>query len=632
MAPALTQHKATCPLWPELSVFTAVTLGSLPQRVTRTVLDTHFSDGHAFLDTASAWLGGAPGAAMLHYIALCEVDDLAQWRQAVNPAATFNSTAHRATLHAELRLVCASALPGIQRLLLAQGRISLTLCAGPLQVMLSEQSFQADEVRMPLVASGPAGATRWNKWAVQLLARRCRRGTVVSLQIEASHTDLGPLKAHLAMQGFAWASDSAATSVPQVLHAIYTPRWELRTTRTRQIATALLPRRCAVVGAGLAGASVARVLALRGWQVTVLDAHDQPAQGASGLPVGLVVPHVSVDDSPRSRISRVGVRLTLQHAERLLHRKQDWDAAGVQEMDTDADRCLAASGALIDAGWLAPGRAQVPPDAWGAGREDTASLWHTHAGWIKPAHLIAAWLAQPEIQLLQNTLVAGMQRTDGKWLLHNAVGEAVAEAELVVVANAMGALPLLQQLEAPWVLAPDILDKLKSLTALHGTVSNGPMPSVNDPAFAPFGVNGRGSLLAHVPTAGGPQWYAGATYETDTARLHDMDQQHAANWDRLKTLLPAAAKALALQFAGKPRHWTGTRCVSHDRLPLVGPVHADASSGLWLSIAMGSRGLSFAALCAELLAARLGAEPLPIEARLAKNLDLHRTRRRRIQG
>ena len=35
---------------------------------------------------------------------------------------------------------------------------------------------------------------------------------------------------------------------------------------------------------------------------------------------------------------------------------------------------------------------------------------------------------------------------------------------------------------------------------------------------------------------------------------------------------------------------------------------------------MGSRGLSFAALCGELLAARLHGEPLPVEQRLADAL------------
>ena len=51
------------------------------------------------------------------------------------------------------------------------------------------------------------------------------------------------------------------------------------------------------------------------------------------------------------------------------------------------------------------------------------------------------------------------------------------------------------------------------------------------------------------------------------------------------------------------------RCASTDRRPLVGEVEP----GLWVSTAMGSRGLTFAALCGELLAARLHGEPLPLE-------------------
>jgi len=70
------------------------------------------------------------------------------------------------------------------------------------------------------------------------------------------------------------------------------------------------------------------------------------------------------------------------------------------------------------------------------------------------------------------------------------------------------------------------------------------------------------------------------------------------------------------------RAWTGVRCVSDDRRPFLGEVQP----GLWVSTAMGSRGLTFAALCAELLAARLHGEPLPLERRLAQSLDTERSR------
>jgi tRNA 5-methylaminomethyl-2-thiouridine biosynthesis bifunctional protein len=240
-------------------------------------------------------------------------------------------------------------------------------------------------------------------------------------------------------------------------------------------------------------------------------------------------------------------------------------------------------------------------------------------------------LAQPGVQVVYNTVVTRLQRTQGVWLLQNAREETVAQAELVVVANALGALPLLQGLDGELAPPPDVSDKLQDLQALHGSLSHGPMARVDSAAFPPFAVNGSGSLVSNVPTSLGPQWYAGATYETAAAHLHDDLQQFASNRDRLRALLPASAQAVEAGYDHDlPARWTGTRCVSHDRLPLVGPVHEDGNSGLWLSVAMGSRGLSFAALCAELLVARVAAEPLPIEARLARSLDLHRQRRQRV--
>jgi tRNA 5-methylaminomethyl-2-thiouridine biosynthesis bifunctional protein len=49
-----------------------------------------------------------------------------------------------------------------------------------------------------------------------------------------------------------------------------------------------------------------------------------------------------------------------------------------------------------------------------------------------------------------------------------------------------------------------------------------------------------------------------------------------------------------------------------------------ASEGLWVNAAMGSRGLTLALLCGELLAARWHGEPLPIEDSLARALDANR--------
>ncbi|MGH8820671.1 MAG: FAD-dependent oxidoreductase, partial [Rhodoferax sp.] len=63
------------------------------------------------------------------------------------------------------------------------------------------------------------------------------------------------------------------------------------------------------------------------------------------------------------------------------------------------------------------------------------------------------------------------------------------------------------------------------------------------------------------------------------------------------------------------------RCAAPDRLPLLGPTQLP---GVWICTAMGSRGLTMAVLCGELLAAQVHGEPLPIEQSLARRLSAGR--------
>jgi glycine/D-amino acid oxidase-like deaminating enzyme len=49
--------------------------------------------------------------------------------------------------------------------------------------------------------------------------------------------------------------------------------------------------------------------------------------------------------------------------------------------------------------------------------------------------------------------------------------------------------------------------------------------------------------------------------------------------------------------------WAGTRCTTRDRLPALGAVSASDLPGLYVCTAMGSRGLSFAAVCGQHVAA-----------------------------
>lgn len=556
------------------------------------LLDTHFSAAR-LLATWRAWQDDARRPRLLHYVACTsQLPSAAELQQAAAGSPELQALSQQLLPHWH------GLLPGFHRLSLAQGQLQLTLCLGALQPLLSEQQFAADSVFIDPHAP-------WDRWNAKALARCCRRGTpLIADGLPPAQHEL------LAHTGFRGNEPSLR----------FDPPWELKTSRETLRTQAATPARCAVIGAGLAGASVAAALARRGWQVQVLDAAPLPAAGASGLPAGLLVPHVSADDSPRSRLSRAGVRMTWQEAARQLAEGQDWAPSGVLERRLDGHASLPSSWQNDDP--ALSHRAPAIEAAWHAGCGDTPALWHPQAAWVKPARLVQSWLSETGVQFRGLARVQALRRDGTQWCLLDAHGQVLTRAEQVVLANAADVPRLLASLpEATSLLAP-----LPPLHGMRGVLTRGLRQPGDEAALPPHPVNGLGSLIPAVPTEDGLAWYAGATYENAAEPAPaPAAEHHRVNLDKLRTLLPAAADALAPAFApDAAQGWGNTRCVSADRLPLVGPLEDGPQPTLWLSAALGSRGLSFAMLCAELLAARLGAEPWPLEASLARFLHARR--------
>jgi tRNA 5-methylaminomethyl-2-thiouridine biosynthesis bifunctional protein len=87
-------------------------------------------------------------------------------------------------------------------------------------------------------------------------------------------------------------------------------------------------------------------------------------------------------------------------------------------------------------------------------------------------------------------------------------------------------------------------------------------------------------------------------------------------------MLPGfTARAEAARLIG----WAGPRAATADRLPACGALPNDAQiqdrAGGYVVTGLGARGLIWAPLCAEVLAARLEGEPTPIERGLLAALD-----------
>jgi tRNA 5-methylaminomethyl-2-thiouridine biosynthesis bifunctional protein len=576
-----------------------------------TLLETGFGLGLNFLATWQAWRADPLAPRSLHYVAIeawpPTADDL---QRGAAPYPELAPLAH------ELAGRWAGLLPGFHRLAFEGGRVQLTLCIGEVRAMLRELRFEADSVYLD--GFTPAlNPDMWDPHTLKAVSHLCRRGTRV-----ATWTIARSVRDGLAQHGFIVEKAAGLPPKRDCLRATWDPPWTPRRPEPAPVAPwAGGDRRAVVIGAGLAGASAAYSLAQRGWQVTVLDRAGAPAAGASGLPAGVVAPHVSPDDRLLSQLSRSGVMATLARAADLLPEGVGWAASGVLERRLKDSRELPAD-------WADPAS---PGHAWSratdvvqrnaaALNDDSPTHWHARAGWVRAPALVAAMLAAPGITWQGNAAVAALRldrpQTEGGvvdapgWTALAADGTVLAQAPVVVVAAGFDSLDLLASADAPAL----------PLNPLRGQLLYGPMPDAPHP-LPPFPVNGLGNFITGVPVDGTPSWVLGSTFERGCreAVLREADTQEVAV--KLAVLLPESARALAPQIAsGAARAWAAVRCTVPDRLPVVGAPDASALPGLFVSTGMGARGMTLAVLCGELLAAQLAGEPLPVPLRQARAL------------
>ncbi|AYQ29369.1 MULTISPECIES: FAD-dependent 5-carboxymethylaminomethyl-2-thiouridine(34) oxidoreductase MnmC [unclassified Polaromonas] len=573
-----------------------------------TVLETGFGLGLNFLVTWAAWKADPQRPRLLHFVSTeafpASADDVFRSAQTHPELIPFAE---------QLRDQLWGLLPGFHRLVFEGGHVLLTLCIGDAKAMLREQSFEADSVYLDGF-SPQRNPDIWDLHTFKAVARCSRRGTRI-----ATWTIARSVRDALAQCGF------VAKKVPGIppkrdnLQGEFNPAWAPK--KAQPPPARRTPSTCVVIGAGLAGAAVAASLARRGWQVTVLDAAEAPAAGASGLPAGLLAPHVSPDDNPLSRLSRSGIRATLQQAGALLQAGSDWAATGVLEHCVEHPRKLPEAWqhdwADAASDWTQPASAgQLAQCGLPA---EVPALWHARGGWVRPAQLVNAWLATPGIQWRGQCVASRVEQSaPDQWRVLDAGGRELASAALVVLAAGHASRAM-----AAGIQGSDESKRL-ALQAIRGQVTWGAHEAGTAEALPPFPVNGHGSLAPAVPmnkAAGGLAWVMGSSFERDNERAEIKPEDGLHNLGKLQDLLPGAARVLAPQFGpGKAQHWAGVRCATPTRLPMLGPLQASEAPGVWVCSGMGSRGLTFAALCAELLAARLHAEPLAVEQRLADGL------------
>lgn len=625
------------------------------------ILETGFGLGLNFLSTWHTWRQDPQRCGRLHFIST----EAYPVRAAAILKAAQNGYPSLLPLAQALAHQYKDMHSGIHRLRFEDGRVQLTLAIGDAKTMLREQGWQADSVYLDGF-SPSVNPDIWDEHTLKAIARCCIAG----------HTTLATwcvarqVRDTLAQCGFAVERVPGSPPKKHNLRALYQPGWQPKHTAADARLRAFpdlsllstLPagqRQCVVIGAGLAGAGMAWHMAQRGWQVTVLDQATMPAAGASALPAGLFAPHVSPDDAPLSRLTRAGLRATTHAAAALLQRGQEWDNCGVLEhrIGKKAGLPPVAAGAS-DATHIpstatrlatAAERMQCglePPAAAPAASLHPA-LWHSEAGWLKPARLVRALLQHPNIRWQANSRVHAIAELPNAaphglsghacgglsiWQAQDAEGNTLAQAPCMVVASAFESAALL----APWRSQPST--QPLPLNRVRGQVAYGFLPNsqaMADAALPMTPVNGKGSFVC-VPAQNDAEdhaqwlWVSGGTFERDTQETPPTGQERAKalaeNRQRLPTLMPAAGAALAQQlFTPEAQTWWGMRCTVPDRTPAYGPVSSLPNrQGLLVAAGLGSRGISLALLCADILASAIHNEPLPVEKSLARLVSTQR--------
>lgn len=600
--------------------------------------ETGFGSGLNFLAAWQLWTESKPRPDRLHFISVenepLQREDLVRalslWPELAPLAEEFIA------LYPQLPL------EGFHNFSLADGKVRLTLIiddaiAGLRQLLRSDHP----DYRLPFhrgmdawFLDGFAPAKNPEMWQPPLF------NTIAAMSNEgctlATFTAAGMVRRELQRVGFQVEKRPGYGYKREMVAAVFSGGQNLEAEESGDdlqpwhvcIPKASTDKEAIVIGAGLAGCHTARALAERGWRVRVLDAAEEAATGASGNPQGIVYGKLSPDDDAPAQFNLAALRRAQQVYEPLWRQGGFGEQCGVLVVprnekdielhkkvatryggDSDFIRLLSSEEAAEVAG--------IPVDH--------PALFYPKLGWIKPPALCGALLDHPNILLQTGAAVGSLyyDATAGRWQL-----DGFGESSKVVIANANDALNFEQVQHLP-------------LKAIRGQVSyfcreQIPLRTV---------VCGEGYIApaCNGDSSGAVLQSFGATFTLHEHSPAVLAADHQSNLDNLAKLFAAPIPRDA-QTVEELQGRTAFRCTTADYLPIVGPApdyeafvdryrilsrNARAKideagvflPGLYLNVGHGSRGLAYAALAGEVLAAQMDGDLLPVARSLAVALN-----------
>lgn len=340
--------------------------------------------------------------------------------------------------------------------------------------------------------------------------------------------------------------------------------------------------RVAVIGAGIAGAALARALARQGCEPVVVDAAGAGA-GASGNAAALVTPRLDAGDGPAARLHALAfARAAALYADETPGAVIASGALQLERTDRDAGRFarIGDSNAFdpLSLRPLSGGEIAAALDEAAA----PAGLHLADACVVEPSAVLAAWLG--EATVVRAPVVSLARTPQGGWRLQDEAGQVVAEAQAVVIAAGAQASGLLPSL---------------SLRPVRGQASTAATPFTGFPAaWGGYAIPTRDGVLF------------GASHGPGDADDDLRPEEAQANLARLAEGRPALAARVADLPPARRGERAAVRATLRDHLPVAGAV--PGSDGLYVLGGLGGRGFALAPLLAEHVAALVAGAPSPL--------------------
>jgi tRNA 5-methylaminomethyl-2-thiouridine biosynthesis bifunctional protein len=363
-----------------------------------------------------------------------------------------------------------------------------------------------------------------------------------------------------------------------------------------------------VIGAGIAGASIANELLVRGQAVCVVDSEALPASACSSHAHAIAHPHIGRGAPRLLRLTRIAFLMaearwgtTWNQHGIFQPAKKDHDF-NLNEVNThlrslDLDETMAQAlcaqeakqvcGIAQDGVWLPRGASL---DLSAATKEA-----------LKPHPLLScSW----------NTPVTRLEKKDAVWQLLSHQNEIIMTASKVIIAAALETKSLAASIDVRLPLRP-VRGQLSIFSIAEKDAWAEQLPRAS--------IAGDGYCLpAKKLPEGGYEWIVGSSFDEGESDLQDWASSDDFNREQAKGLLNYKKGDTSQLY--KSGSFVGVRCVAGDRLPIIGEL--TQRPGVFLATALGSRGVLWSALAAKLITAQVLEDDFALLARLGFAADL----------